>query len=462
MTTQTQPRSRRVAFRAPFLELTLWAPIALFFWVLLPTVAIAAEVTHLAIGDPGRKDKTVPVVLDAATDTRTGELLSPSQLAARLAGVDILLIGESHTDIESHQLQLRIIEQLHRSGRQVLIGLEMFPYSQQEVLDRWTQGDMSGDSFVAEAEWYRYWGYHWNYYRDIFLFARDNHLRMFGINAPRALVSKVRKEGFESLSEEEREYIPERIDTSSAEHRQMFKAFFDDDDALHAMLTEEAWDGMYRAQCTWDATMGWNALRALRQHGGKTAIMVVMIGSGHVTYGLGAQRQIGLHFDGKVAGLIPVEVDDDDESTVQASFADFVWGVPEMEFELYPSLGVSLSGSIGPEPRKIIRVGEHSPAEVAGLEVGDVLLALGNTVIDASPDLRKAVSFYRWGDVAPLRFSRGDEERTVEVAFRRVIKEEDEEGNKDKEKGNDAKNDAKNDAGGNQGGGEEPAEGQGH
>ncbi len=381
---------------------------------------------HLAIGDPGRKNKTVEVLLDAVTDTRTGELLSPAQLVERLADVDILLIGESHTDMESHLIQLRVIEELHRAGRQVMIGLEMFPYGQQEILDRWSQGTMSSESFVADAEWYRYWGYHWNYYRDIFLFARDNKLHMFGVNVPRAVVSTVRKEGFDSLGEDARAHMPQQIDTTSSEHRQMFKAFFDDDDELHAMLSEEAWDGMYRAQCTWDAAMGWNALQALRRHGGEKAIMVVLIGSGHVTYGLGAQRQIALHFDGRIASLIPVELDDDEEPTVQASYANFVWGVPDLEFELYPSLGLSLSGSIGPEPRKVIRVGENSPAEQAGVEVGDVLLALGKTQIDASPDLRRAVSLYRWGDVAPLRLERGDEEITVEVAFRRIAEDDEE------------------------------------
>ena len=45
--------------------------------------------------------------------------------------------------------------------------------------------------------------------------------------------------------------------------------------------------------------MGWNALQALRTHGGDKAIMVVLVGSGHVAYGLGAERQARLWFDGR-------------------------------------------------------------------------------------------------------------------------------------------------------------------
>jgi uncharacterized iron-regulated protein len=364
------------------------------------------------------------VMLDTITDTRTGEFLSPPELAARLDGVDLLFVGESHTDVESHQVELRVLEALHRAGREVLIGLEMFPYTQQEFLDRWSAGSLEEQAFLEQAEWYRYWGYNWGYYRDIFQFARENRLRMFGVNVPRSVVSAVRTEGFESLGEADRPHMPPRIDTESGEQRQLFRAFFDEDDELHGSLSEEAWAGMLRAQCTWDAAMGWNALQALRQHGGEKAIMVVLIGSGHVAYGLGAERQARLHFDGRIASLIPVEVDEDQPPSVQASYANFVWGVPELEFERYPSLGVSLAGSIGSEPRKVIQVTPQSPGDEAGLAVGDILLALGGAQIRSAADLHAAVSTYHWADVAPLKLERGGEELTLSVAFRRVANED--------------------------------------
>ena len=86
------------------------------------------------------------------------------------------------------------------------------------------------------------------------------------------------------------------MNTDSDEHRQLFRAYFAEDDAVHAAISEEQWEGMFRAQCTWDAAMGWNAQIALELHGGEDAIMVVLIGAGHVTYGLGAERQIAQAF----------------------------------------------------------------------------------------------------------------------------------------------------------------------
>ena len=127
-------------------------------------------------------------------------------------------------------------------------------------------------------------GYHWNYYRNIFLYARENGINFYAVNSPRDVVKSVRAKGFANLTPEEAAHLPPKLDGNDDEHRCMYRAFFDKDDALH--MNEAALDGLYRAQTMWDATMGWNAVQALKQHGGPNAIMVVLIGAGHVTSGL--------------------------------------------------------------------------------------------------------------------------------------------------------------------------------
>ncbi len=93
---------------------------------------------NLPIGDPARKDREAALVLDGITDTAKGDTLTPPELAARLDGVKLLFVGESHMDIEFHEVQLRVIQELHKRGRQVLVGLEMYPVpAEQQWLDRW-------------------------------------------------------------------------------------------------------------------------------------------------------------------------------------------------------------------------------------------------------------------------------------------------------------------------------------
>lgn len=391
--------------------------------VAAPPLLAGQAALHLPIGDPARRDREVPVVLDAITDTASGEQLAPDGLAKRLAGVGLLFIGENHTDQEFHDVQLRTIRALHEAGREVLIGLEMFPYTEQAVLDNWIAGRYTDDGFVDLGRWYDNWGYHWNYYREIFRYARENGLAMYAVNSPRDLVKGVRAKGFGSLTPDEAAHLPPQLAAESDEHRRMYRAFFEPGDTLH--MNAEALEGLYRAQTMWDATMGWNALQALRAHGGPGAIMVVLIGAGHVTYGLGSERQVAPHYDGRIASLVPVPVVDDDGQpvkTVRASYASFVWGLPEETATVYPSIGVSLMGSIGKEPGQIIQVSKRSVAERAGLKVGDVLLALDGTPITSDVALRRQVARYRWGDVATARIRRDGTEQDVPVRFRRAVR----------------------------------------
>jgi len=142
---------------------------------------------HLALGDPARKNRELPVTLDALVDSATGARLTPRELGARLQSTRLLLLGEEHTSVEFHRVQLQVLRALHESGRRVLVGLEMYPYTQQPSLDRWNSGELTDTAFVEQSRWYEHWGYPWNYYRDIFLFCRDARIPMYAVNAMSAL-----------------------------------------------------------------------------------------------------------------------------------------------------------------------------------------------------------------------------------------------------------------------------------
>lgn len=399
--------------------------------LLLLAAPLAAEdpSLHLAIGDPARKDREAPVVLDGITDSGTGELLAPSELAPRLSGVRLLLVGESHTNADFHQIQLRVIEELHRAGRPVLIGLEMFPYTEQQYLDQWIGGLLTEEGFVRLSRWYKNWGYNWGYYRDIFLFARDRGIRMFAVNAPREAITAVRQKGFDALSPEEAAHLPRHVDTTSQDHRALIRSFFGGvggDDPLHGGMSPEQFEGMYTAQSTWDATMGHNAVKALREHGAPGSVMVVLVGSGHVAYGLGIQRQVAPGFEkefgGRIASLIPVPVRDEDGdpvAKVQASYADFIWGVPPEGDPLWPGLGFSTGMGEGEAARKVLFVTKGSAAEKAGFQPGDLLLTFDGTAVTDKEVLNRLLAGKRWGDTAVFTVKRGEETRTLTVSFRR-------------------------------------------
>lgn len=379
-------------------------------------------VTDLPIGDPDRRERLAPVALDAPVDTQTGKVLDLSALVQRLSGTRILLIGEEHTNSEFHAVELRVIRALAESGRAVRIGLEMFPYTVQGPLEDWSHDLLTEDGFLDKSDWYGNWGYNFGYYRDIFDYARALRLPMYGVNLPAAAIRTIRKQGYDALAPEERSHLPPQIDLTNAEHQRLYRAYFGSDDPLHAALTAEQQAGMYRVQVAWDAAMGWNAAKALDHDPDPTAIMVVLLGEGHVAYGLGAEHQLAGQFAGKVSTLIPVSVRDAEfapVTQVRASYADFVWGVPPQIRPELPTLGVSLAGRLGgAEANRVIEVERGSAAALAGVAAGDLLLRLDGRALDAPAALQRLLSSYRWGDEVRLELRRGDHTRVVPVMLR--------------------------------------------
>lgn len=396
--------------------------------ILLAGAALIARaqdpILHLPIGDPARRDRDAAVALDAVTDSESGRLLTPAELPARLSGVRLLLVGEEHTDMDTHAVERRVIEELDRAGRRVSIGLEMFPYTQQAALDDWSAGRLSEDEFLGASRWYKSWGYNWGYYRDVFLYARDHRLRMFAVNAPREVVTAVRQKGFEGLTPEEAAHIPKGIDTKNADHMRLFRASFTDA-GFHSGMSEEQWQSMLAAQCTWDATMARHAVAPIADDPDPRAIVVVLAGAGHVQYGMGIERQARQWYSGRIASLIPVAIADEKGQavkSVRASYADFVWGVPPEREPAFPDLGVATRAADGQAALDVLHVEEDSPAARAGLKAGDRLLTLDGAALADREALARAMAGRRWGDAVALAIIRDREPMTVTVLLRRLGK----------------------------------------
>jgi uncharacterized iron-regulated protein len=393
---------------------------------------------NLPFGDPARRERQAPLALDAITDTASGELITVEALAARLAPASLVFVGESHTSPDVHETQRRLIEALAASGRPVLIGLEMFPHAEQAALDRWALGPdakdagegkeaQSEEDFLRSAHWYKHWGFDFRLYRDIFLLARARRLPLVGVNAPREVITAVRKKGFDKLTAEEAAHLPPpaQIDTTSEEHRRLFRAFFGEGDSAHGGLPDAAMEGMFRAQCTWDATMAYHAVKALEARKDPRAVMVVLLGSGHVAFGLGAPRQARKWFGGAIATVIPMPALGDDlkPERVRASYADYLWGLPpEALFPPYPTLGTTMADRKEVPHPVITEVGDGSPGAVAGLKPEDRVVSVDGAAVADKEAFLLAMSRKRWGDGAALVIERGGQQLSVNAALRRTTK----------------------------------------
>lgn len=379
------------------------------------------KIYHMPIGDTERRTRDTRVALDGITDSSTGEVFSANQLAARLRDTRLLLVGESHTTADFHRVQLRVIRALHEAGRNVMIGLEMYPYTEQRSLDHWRDGLLTEAGFLTISRWYEFWGYHWSYYRDIFLFARDNRIPMYGVNTPRSVVTAVRQKGIDQLPEADRQHVPPRIDIDNADHLAFFQASFDDDSSVHGRMPESMLKSMQAAQATWDASMAYNSVKVLKA-ASPDSILVVLVGRGHVAYGVGIEHQARQWFDGKITTLIPVPVQDSDGkpvTSVRASYANYLWGIPYERDPLYPSLGFSTSESAG--TRKIIAVEKDSIAARSGFQVGDEVLSLDGVATPDRESWNREMARKNWGDTAMVTVRRGGAEVRVQAELRRTM-----------------------------------------
>jgi membrane-associated protease RseP (regulator of RpoE activity) len=151
--------------------------------------------------------------------------------------------------------------------------------------------------------------------------------------------------------------------------------------------------------------------------------MVVLIGEGHVAYGLGAERQAKLTFAGRIASVIPVRIEDPKTqlpvAEARASYADFLWGVPREADPLYPVLGLSAPEREPGQPMTVIQVEEDSVGAAAGFAVGDVLVAMDGTPLDQKETYNRLMSEKRWGDSARFDVLRGGEAKAITARFRR-------------------------------------------
>ena len=243
---------------------------------------------------------------------------------------------------------------------------------------------------------------------------------MYGVNVEREVITSVRKVGLDKLPPEDRAKLPPRIDLDSAEHRQLFVAYMG---GSHSEMTPDTLEGMFRAQCAWDGVMGWSAVKALQAEPDPKAVMVVLLGVGHVAYGLGAQRQAALWGDLPAASVASVaEVDEEGKpQSLRASFADFVWGAPadSKDAPLFPSLGAMLSDKPGATGPTVASVRPGSAAAKAGLAQGDAITAIDGT---PTPDKEAALlelARKSWGDQLTLEVLRKDTKQSLTATLTR-------------------------------------------
>jgi uncharacterized iron-regulated protein len=251
-----------------------------------------------------------PHIIDASDRTE----ISPDALLEDLRRAQVIFLGELHDHIGHHSAQLSIIDALDDDERPLAIGLEMFRKDSQETLDRWTANDLPFLKFLSvyNDNWSM-----WEEYREIFMHARNEEIKMLGLNIPRSITNKVLRKGFQALPEEERQMLGNVqcvvTPTYSNYIRQAMGNY-----AGHG----EQYLHFCEAQLLWDTMMARNLVDFLQQN--PEYRVVVLAGSGHAwKFGIPTQMLEEAEISYRV--LLPEMSSRVDRQSVSKEITDYLW-----------------------------------------------------------------------------------------------------------------------------------------
>jgi uncharacterized iron-regulated protein len=245
---------------------------------LLVVFGIAAATT--ADEQPGRASVWI--------DVYRGEPVSYGELLDDLKDADVVYLGERHTLRRHHGLQRRIVADLAAAEVPLGLALEQVEATQQSDLDRYTSGTIDFDELMRETKLGERW-HNFEQYRPILEAARNAGAPIRALNARRETIRDVfRQGGVAKLPSERRRELPEKMQLADPEYQELLGILL----GVHLAATPERMGAMIEAQIARDEHMAEQLVTLLKSPVGKDRTVIVLVGSGHVNYGLGLPSRV--------------------------------------------------------------------------------------------------------------------------------------------------------------------------
>ncbi len=218
-----------------------------------------------------------------------------------MAKTRIIYLGEHHTIARHHKLQLDVMKGLAQRGLALSVGLEMFSTQQQATLDEWSGSEWDVGELVRRSG-----PEHWTNledYAEILKFAREIKAPILGLNAPDAMVRKVAREGLGSLSDAERQSIPDDAEDINPQYEKLLRIKL----RVHKSFQGKKLEKIILAQAVRDAVMSRTIVDFLSSDAGSGKCMVVIAGGGHLNYGFGIPERVSRKLNLPCRIMLPSE-----------------------------------------------------------------------------------------------------------------------------------------------------------
>jgi len=200
----------------------------------------------LPLGDPARAYILASGNAGEIVDCRDLTAKGPATFEAMIADLsklDVVLIGEQHSNLAGHEVEHRIVSALAESGRKLVLGMEFFELTDDAALAQYVKGEIDIEKMLELTQWYGPAGgnYNFRYYQAAVEVCKARGFPVHGVNVPRDWVRAASRTGWDKLSDEQKKYMPEPGPTNE-QHRHVINRMM----GGFGASMPEAFDGMYR------------------------------------------------------------------------------------------------------------------------------------------------------------------------------------------------------------------------
>jgi uncharacterized iron-regulated protein len=310
----------------------------------------------------------------------TASVISLPEIVSQIADKKIVYVGEKHDRYGDHLIQLEIIRDLHQRYPKLAIGMEMFQRRYQKALDEYISGETDTQMFLKRSNYLNTWRFNYHLYEDIIHYAREHNIPVIALNQEHELVSKVANQGLEQLSQEEKTRIPEEMALDDEFYKKQLRLVFEmHQTELPGDKAPGNFEYFHQAQILWDETMAETIASFLTER--PEYHLVVLAGNGHLAYGSGIPQRAYRRIAKDYAIVLP-----NPGELPEPGIADFIVFPSTVEAPAEAKIGVVLDTS--GEQFVVADLVEGGGAQEAGLEKGDILLAVDGVWLENLDDIR--------------------------------------------------------------------------
>lgn len=367
--------------------------------------AAVGQALHVSAAPSG----AVTLEIGDVVDTSTGDVLTFEDMIGRLSRAPVVFVGEIHNSPEDHAAQLSVLRRLATGGQCIEMGMEMFPRAAQPVLDRYIDGEMTEEQFLKEVHWDQVWGFPYRLYRPLIDFARQNHIRILGLNAPQKVISKIAHEGLASLTPEERTQVARDFHLNDPKNRARILEEYN----AHGKHEIKDFESFFAAQLGWEETMAEAIADRLNQTDRQCRI-VVILGKGHISDRLGVPYLAAMRMPAEYKTIAPVPINYP-FSTFDPDLAEYVMLTDKSEPVHRPRLGVTVRPAGSGKGAEVLGVIPGMPAANAGILKGDVIVSIDGEPVAGADEIQRVLA--EDGPDYEIVIQRGKKRVTVEVTI---------------------------------------------